>query len=330
MRFGVNLPNSGPFTSREAIHKMAVAAEELGYDVVSIHDHINWGIEDRYHFYVGSKEAADALERPTDFYDPISTLSYLCGITHKITLVPSALCLAWRPTLILARQALTLHQLSEGRFIINVCVGNVHKDFQVMQTPWEERGPIAVEKLKALRMIIDEPGTHSFDGKHVRFEDVEMEPRPTGLPIWYSGTSNVALKRAARYGEGWWPTGVPDYFTEKTPELYREAERVGRGDVVFEVGTALHAYVASTDEEAMNAGRETLAAHAQSEWMSRHDASGWDAAHLVGSLDSLVAKIRRYEEAGVTMIRLSPIGMSIDELLDQMEKFARQVASRVA
>ena len=144
---------------------MATAAERLGYDAVSIHDHVNWGYDERYHFYAGSREAADSAERLTDFYDPIATLAYLVGITHRVRLIPSALCLAWRPVLILARQALTLHQLSKGRFVLNVCVGNVRRDFEVTGTLWEERGPIAVEKLKVPPYADRPAGPDLFRGK---------------------------------------------------------------------------------------------------------------------------------------------------------------------
>ena len=323
--YGVHLPNSGPFASQEALYAMATAAERLGYDAVQPHDHVNWGYDDRYHFYAGSREAADLAERPTDFYDSIATLAYLVGITHRVRLIPSALCLAWRPVLIFARQALTLHQLSKGRFVLNMCVGNVRRDFEVTGTPWEERGPIAVEKLKVLRMLIDQPGPISFEGKYVRFKDAEMNPRPQGLSLWYAGTSDIAIKRTARYCEGWWPAGSPDYFRRKIPELRQEAERLGRGDVAFEFGSEASTCVAATDQEAWNIARKTIEAHSQSEWMQRHDPSARSRTRLVGSPDTVAAGIREYQAAGVTRLNLCFIGHSLKALLEQMELFAGEV-----
>ncbi len=325
MKYGIALPNSGPFASLDAIKRMAVAAERLGYDLVSVHDHVNWSMVDRHHFYAGSIEAADSVERPTDFYDAMSVLAYLAGATSKLRLMPAAICLAWRPVLLLARQALTLHQLSEGRFMLNVCVGNLHKDFEVMGAPWEERGPTSVEKLKVLRMLIDQAGPFSFDGKYVQFKDAELAPQPKGLPLGYSATSDISLKRAARYCEGWFPTGGPSYFAQKIPELYREAERAGRGKVVFETGTLVHSYIARTDEAAMKAGRATLAAHAGSEWMQRHDSSGWAQAHFIGSPEIVAARLREYKASGVTMLRLGLAGMSVGEMIEQMDIFMTEV-----
>src|SRR4051794_5694906 len=96
MKFAIHLPNSGPFCSLEAIREMTLAAEALGYDAVCPHDHVTWGESDRYHFYAGAIEQADAVARPFDFYGAFSTLGYVAGITKRIRLIPAAICLAWR------------------------------------------------------------------------------------------------------------------------------------------------------------------------------------------------------------------------------------------
>ncbi len=331
MRFGVRLPNSGPFASREAIAEMAGAAERLGYDHVTVHDHVNWGYDDRYHFYAGSREVADAQGRPTHFYEAMTTLGYLAGITQRVRLISYTLCLAWRPVLILAREALTLHQLSEGRLVLGVGVGNVPRDYEVTGTPWEERGRIANEKIQVLRMVIDQPGPISFEGRYVRFEDAELKPRPEGLPIWYGGTSGAAIKRAARYADGWMPSGNPEYFRHKIQELRQEAEWAGRGDVEFEIGTAPRTYIASTDDEAWSVALKSVDVHAQSEWVHRHDPLGHRAHHheLVGSAETVAKVIREYEAAGATVLGLGFIGHSMESLLEQMELFASEVMPRV-
>ncbi len=328
MRYGVRLPNSGPFASREAIEAMATAADRLGYDHVTVHDHVTWTYGDRYHFYAGSREQADALERPTDFYGAMTTLGYLAGITQRVRLIPYALCLSWRPALILAREALTLHRLSGERFVLAVCLGDARfGDYAVTGTPWEERGRIVNEKLQVLRMVIDQPGPISFDGKYVRFEDAELNPRPEGLPIWYAGASDIALKRAARYAEGWMPSGNPEFFSRKLPELHREAERVGRGDVEFEIGTAPRTCVASTDDEAWDIALKTVEAHTQGEWMQLFDSSGHRSHQheFVGSPETVAGVVRNYASAGVTTLGLGFIGHSVESLVEQMEMFSSEV-----
>ena len=332
MKVGVRLPNSGPFASPEAITAMAIAAEKLGYDAVSPHDHVNWGYDDRYHFYAGNAEAADAQERPTNFYEAFSTMSYIVGITQRVRLIPAALCLAWRPVLLLARQALTLHRLSEGRFVLCVCVGNVPRDFEVTGTPWDQRGAIAVEKLKVLRMLIDNPGPVSFEGKYVKFKDAELSPRPEGLQLWYAGADNdIAIKRTARYGEGMMGGGG------KMAELRQEAERVGRGGVTFELCSVSAACIAPSDEEAWSISRQTVEAHTGGDWTQRTRRLLTQRGYadperrrprLIGSPETVAAGVREHAASGYTTLLLGFMGHTLDSLLEQMEVFAKEVMPR--
>ncbi len=325
MQFAVRLANSGPLASLEAIDLMAVASERLGFDAVSVHDHVNWGWSDRYHFYVGSVEQTDAAQKPLGFYSATTTLGYLAGVTKRIRLVPAALCLAWRHPLKLAREALTLHALSRGRFVFCVCVGNVRRDFEVTGTSWEKRGRIAVEGLKILRSVIDTAGPVSFDGEYFRFQDAELYPAPHGLQMWYAGTSDVAISRAARYCEGWMPAGDPEYFRSKVPVLRQYAEQYGRGDFTFEVATVCRTCVAPTDEEALRVGKRTLESEISAEWLTRHDISDIRSTWLVGSPARVAERIIEYEKAGVTMIGLGIIAHALPDIIGQLEFFAKEV-----
>ena len=271
------------------------------------------------------------MERPTDSFEAMTPLGYLARVTRRIRLIPYILCLGWRPALILAREALTLHRLSGGRFVLGVGVGNQPRDFAITGTPWEERGRIGVEKLKLLRMAIDQPGPISFEGKYISFEGAELNPRPQGLPIWYGGTSDIALKRAARFADGWMPSGNPEYFRRKIPDLHREAERVGRSGVEFEIGTAPRACVAPTDDEAWSIALKTVEVHAQRESMQRHDPAGHRGRHdeLVGSPETVAEVVLNYARAGATVLGLGFIGHSVESLVEQMELFACEVMPRV-
>lgn len=333
MRYCVRLPNSGPFASREAITLVATTADRLGYDAVSTHDHVNWGYADRYHNYCGSSEAVDARGGPSDFYEVFATLCYLAGITKQIKLIPDSLCLAWRPIVLFARQALTLHQLSKGRFVLCVGAGNVHRDFEITGTPFEERLPISLEKLKVLRMLIDQPGLLTFEGKYVRFKDAELTPQPQALPLWYAGGGDIALKRAARYCEGWMPSGTPERFRQRIPDLLHEAELAGRGNVSFEIATLLCTCVAPTDEEAWKTARRTIedrADPAKGEWLTHYSSSHQETNResqkmMIGSPETLAGAVRDYEAAGVTQLQLGFTGHSVESILEQMEMFTREV-----
>lgn len=81
------------------------------------------------------------------------------------------------------------------------------EEFKTIGVPFHERGRISDEYLAAIIELWtrDMP---SFEGKYVSFKDVAFEPKPMQkphLPIWIGGDADAALKRAARFGSGWWP-----------------------------------------------------------------------------------------------------------------------------
>jgi alkanesulfonate monooxygenase SsuD/methylene tetrahydromethanopterin reductase-like flavin-dependent oxidoreductase (luciferase family) len=329
VNFGVHLPNSGPFASCESIHRIALATEALGFDAVCVHDHVNWGHSDKYHFYAGSVEEADAAEFPFSFLSAPATLAYVAGVTNRIRLVPAALCLAWRHPLYLAREAVTLHEFAQGRFVLCVTVGNVKRDFEVTGVPWEQRGRIGGEHLKALRLFLDSTGPVSFEGRHTRFQDAEIYPHPTGLKMWYGGTSEVAIRRAAKYCEGWMPAGGPEYFRAKIPELRRYAEIYGRESVGFELAVVCRSCIATTYEDAVARSRQTLESELKAEWLTRHDIPDIRTTWLVGPSESIAERIHEFEQAGVTLIFLSIIADSVTAMIEQMEAFAKHVVPMV-
>ena len=329
MEFGVHLPNSGPFASREGIERMAVTAERFGFDAVCTHDHVNWGTSDKYHFYAGAVEEADAMAEPLAFYSSLGTLAYVAGITRRIRLVTAALCLAWRHPLQIARDALTLHALSGGRLVLCLCVGNVKRDFEVTGTPWEGRGRRAVEHLRAVRAVLDASGPVSFEGDLVRFRDAELYPRPVALKLWYGGTTDLAIRRAAKYCEGWMPAGGPEYFQAKIPELRRRAEEAGRDAVPFDFSVVCRTCVGKTDEEALRVAQRTLDLELQAEWLKRHDIPDIKTTWLVGSPERVAKGILDFERAGVGLIFLAVIEHSLSGMLEQMERFVDEVVPLV-
>ncbi|WP_235683633.1 LLM class flavin-dependent oxidoreductase [Mycolicibacterium fluoranthenivorans] len=84
--------------------------------------------------------------------------------------------------------------------------------------PWEERGARANEYLAAMFELWHNPT--QFDGKFVNFTDIVFDPKPIQKPhptLWIAGDSAAALRRAARFGDGWapWltpPNEIPEKF----------------------------------------------------------------------------------------------------------------------
>lgn len=329
MRFGVRLPHSGPLASPEAIRQVTLHAESLGFAAVLTHDHVNWGISDKYHFYCGGLELADAHPRPTDFFDAFSTMNYLAGITQHIQLISGAIVLAWRHPLMLARLALTLHHLSNRRFVLGVCVGNVPSDFQVLGVPWEQRAQIAEEHLVVLIRALREDGPVAYQGEYVHFENAELAPKAPDLPLWYGGTAPPGLVRAAKFCEGLLVGGPPSILADLRRKTLALREKHGRSRTPFTMASLA---MISIDRDAVRArelAARTLEERERAAWLRKQrSAFTEEDAALIGDPPTIHQRLELYAQAGVDFLGLGFVGPSLNSVLDRMALFAHEVMPR--
>ena len=219
MRVGVNLLNFGPGVSPAALLQWAQISEVLGYHSLMISDHvaITPSVRPRY---------------PEPFYDPFTTLAWLAGQTKRVQLGTTVAVLPYRHPILTARLVANIDQLSGGRFILGVGVGNPVDEFKVLGQPHARRGALANECLEAMLAMWTGDGPISFHGRLVDFDDVSsiataQRPHP---PIWVGGISDAAFRRAARFGAGWHPILRSLDWTRDTglPSLRQAAEQVQR------------------------------------------------------------------------------------------------------
>lgn len=194
MKFGVNILNFGPGANPALLARRARAAEALGYDFLTISDHV-------------AVTADVAAQYPAPFYDPFTVLAWLAGITEKVELGTSVIVLPYRHPLLTARMAANIDQLSGGRFILGAGAGWAKQEFEALGIPFERRGAITGEYLEIIRKCWS-GAVVSHDGHWVSFRGVHTGPPPARAPhppIWVGGSSEAALRRAVRYGDGWHP-----------------------------------------------------------------------------------------------------------------------------
>lgn len=197
MKVGVNLINFGPGSSPDSIRKWAIMAESLGYHLIMISDHVAV-TRDVYAQY------------PSPFYDPFTTLGWLAGITPHVELGTTVMILPYRHPLEIASMASNLDQLSGGKFILGVGVGWAKEEFEALGVPFQQRGAMANDYLRALKAVWSSD-VSSYSGRFVRFENVHRAAVPIRSPhppIWVGGSSEAAMRRAVRFGNGWHPIQV--------------------------------------------------------------------------------------------------------------------------
>ena len=224
MKVGVNLINFGPGVSPASLKIWAILSEALGYHIIMTSDHIaiTPDVQSRY---------------PAPFYEPLSLLGWLAGVTTKIEIGTTVIIVPYRNPLELAKATANVDQLSDGRFILGVGIGWAQEEFHVLNAAYKSRGAVTNEYLAAVKLLWTQD-VASYNGKFISFDDVHTAPRPIQTPhppIWVGGPSDAAMRRTVRYGDAWHPiriqmdwfknTGIPrlkeisDEEAKSVPEL---------------------------------------------------------------------------------------------------------------
>lgn len=318
MTFSARLPNSGPYTTSEAVVAVAVAADELGYEALTVHDHIPRSRRQIRHFSAGSVDLVEDGQEPI-LYEAMTTLAFAAALTKRTYLFPTGITLPLRDPRLLAKQAATLHELSHGRFRLGITIGAAMDEFDIMQVPFNERGRRTDESLEVLRRIFDPEPLTSFEGKTIQFADGEFYPKPNNLQIWICGKGEAALRRVARFGGGFLPAGFTiDAYRERVPILDRELAVASRprNDIVcgLEVFVSIH----NNAERALRDAASTLIY-----WYKDVDAG--QQCNMIGTPATVIERIRAYYALGVRHFELKFIARSAEDQVEMMQLVATKV-----
>ncbi|HTT77328.1 MAG TPA: LLM class F420-dependent oxidoreductase [Candidatus Binataceae bacterium] len=229
MKAGISFANSGPFSRPDLFAQLARDAEELGFESIWTVEHVI--IPQPHMPYPGSKDGqmpgGDSVAIP----DPLIPLAYAAAITSKIKLATGIVIVPQRHPLYLAKQLATLDVLSHGRVILGIGSGWMKEEFEAVDVPFNTRGARTDESIQAMRALWSATPA-SFHGKYYHFHEAKSLPKPVqagGVPIHVGGYSAAAARRAARFGDGFFPTIVqPDKLKEIFAQVREEAGKAGR------------------------------------------------------------------------------------------------------
>ena len=211
MKFGYLFANAGPFADPELFAHLATTAEDVGIESLWTVEHVvvPVGYESTYPY-----DPSGRMPGPENspIFDPILPLTYAAAITSKIKLATGVVILPQRHPFYIAKEAATLDVLSGGRAILGIGVGWLEEEFDALGIPFQTRASRTRETVEAMRQLWS-PGAKSFEGKHFQWGEVESNPKPVqegGVPIVVGGHTEIAAKRAARYGDGFFPAMVSE------------------------------------------------------------------------------------------------------------------------
>ncbi len=198
MRFGVTLTNNWGVHDVEGLVALGPWLEELGFDSVWVNHHVlNIGyVHDR----LGN--------RP--YHDALTVLTWVAARTKTIRLGTSVLVLPYLHPMVLAKTLATLDQLSGGRVIAGIGVGGLEAEHELLNmVPFAERGAYGDEFIAVMRTLWQD-AEPSHTGQYFRLEGALASPKPAQnpLPIFIGGNGGPALRRVARFAQGWHPLGM--------------------------------------------------------------------------------------------------------------------------
>jgi FMNH2-dependent dimethyl sulfone monooxygenase len=280
----INAPIEEPEISYNYVKKVAIEAENLGYDSLWIADHM---LNPR------KGEQMSALEAWT-------TLTAVATCTRKVKLGHAVLCQAFRYPAILAKMAATLDEVSNGRFIFSIGSGWFKREFEAYGIPWNDHDEL-IERTEEQIKIIKALWTQDkidFNGKYYHLVDGILEPKPLQKPcppIWYGGNSEKSRQLITDVSDidGWFMSAVSvDEAKQRISDIKGRLE--GRA---LEYATYAFALVASTERDGEDMIKKLSVNNKSTiQWALK--------PRLVGPPSKIAESICEFEEAGINHITL--------------------------
>lgn len=286
MRVGISLPHYQALGDRDPVLAVIDAAEESGFDSVWTTDHV---------------VVPRSIPEPYgNMLESLTVLAVAAGRTSRVLLGTSVIVLPQRETILLAKQAATLHNLSAGRLILGVGVGWLEREFVALGADFRGRGAATTAAIDRLRYIWGD--AVRSEAAHASMADLLFSPANRGLPpipIMVGGGSAAALRRAAVTGDGWHAVNSTVEDIAAGAAAMRAA---GASDPVIQLRLPI------------SPGRSRAALETEG---------------LHGSANEIVQRIREYEAAGVSHLTLDPDADEVEGFLRDMRWIAAEVLPRV-
>lgn len=270
--------------------------EALGYDYVSAGEHVCFNVP------VGNS---------------FISLSVAAGATSTIKLINSIALVPLYPPALLAKLGAALDNASNGRFSFGVGIGGeIPREFEACGVPVHERGARTNEALEIITRLWTEPSV-DFDGRFHSFRGASIEPKPLQSPrppIWVSGRKDAAMRRTARFGDGWMPyMYTADMLASSLATIRSQTDRPVRGGLF--VWGCVHPDGATAHDMAVASLSRTYAQDF-SKLVSRYA--------FAGTPEAVVDQLRTFVDAGAGTIIVS-FACPMGELAATQALFAREV-----
>lgn len=236
--------------------------------------------------------------------EPVSLLCYVSAITRSIRLGTAVVIATTRNPVLLAKELSSLDVMSNGRLIIGIALGGRPAHYPLLGAPAELRVRHFVESLQVMKALWEQPRA-TFIGHFWTLRGEAMEPKPLQKPhppIWFGGRHRDALRRAARYADGWMGAGSTSTAQFRGHvQVVREALDASRRDPAsFTISKRV--YVALDQDEAQAERRLR-------EWFGQRYGNADMASQVSvwGGVERCVDGLMEVVRSGAQMLLLDPV-----------------------
>ena len=313
----------------------AVRAEEAGFDIITVPDHL-------FH-PTGSEEFL--VDPP---WEAFTVLGAIAQHTDEAMLMPGVTDSVRRHPTELAHIGVTLDQMSDGRFGLGIGAGEAFNFTPVKDIDWDDPFGRFSEAFKVIDKLWSSTPERpvSFDGEFFQLEQAHMgmkpvqDPRP---PMWVGGFGPSMRGFTGALGDGWFPwIHAPDQYATDLQRVLDVAEDRGRDPADIDRAVCIPTTVSDDGDEAREAaiernrtslalrpplldkmGYEDIAEQTpimfemafdeeQEERLlaaaERIPDEAVDEVTISGTPESAIADLERWQEAGLDNVVLIPVG----------------------
>ena len=205
MKIGVFATFMSPLATPAMIRDFGRRAEGIGLESIWMGEHVALFDKNTYG-YPGSRDGRIPVPEGGGMLDVIATFGFLAAATSTLRLGTGVALVPQRNPIYTAKEICTLDWLTGGRIDFGIGVGWNKEEVEACGYRWEDRGARCDEFLEAMQRMWTEP-VLDFAGKWVKFEALRLDPKPIQkphVPIIVGGYADAALRRAVRFGAGWY------------------------------------------------------------------------------------------------------------------------------
>lgn len=223
-----------PMCQIDQLIDIARTAEEVGFTSIALPDSIFY-MEKQSADYPYTPDGSRMWDENTPWVDPLIAAGAMGAVTSTLRFYTNVMKLGSRNPLLLARQVGSVANLTNNRFGFGVGIGWAPEEFEWCGQPYAKRGKRVDEMIEVIKLVLA-GGMVEFHGEFYDFDKLQMSPAPTEpVPFYVGGHTDVALRRAARVGDGWTSAMMTgEQLAETIAKLKALLAEYGRADDPFE------------------------------------------------------------------------------------------------